>query len=86
MGRKKSPADASAEGLTGSQSVRLSLDLARMIAWICEIEGMKAHELLDPILRAPISARFERIKKRAEEIEKIKLKAQAEIEELRKKL
>jgi hypothetical protein len=67
---------------SGSSSVRLASDLARMVKWICEIEKLRAHELLDPLVRPQITARFERIREKAEEIERIKLRAQAEIEKI----
>lgn len=85
MGRKKKTQEVNGEIVTGSQSIRVSQDLARMVAWICEIEGLSALELVDPLIRPSITARFERIKKQIEEIEKIKQEAQTRIEKLRKR-
>lgn len=59
---------------TGSSTVRLSADLAYMVGWICEIEELTSIELLDPLLRKSVEARFERIRPTVQQIEELKRK------------
>ena len=57
-----------------SQSIRVGSEIARMVSWICEIEGITSVELIDPLIRPAILARFERMKKEVAEIERMQEK------------
>lgn len=82
MAKRKTPNEKSGSG--ASATTRIAGDLARMIVLICEMEGISTHELLDPILRPSVTARFDRIKKQIEEIERIKQKTREQLNENRK--
>jgi hypothetical protein len=61
----------------GTRMVRLYTDLADMIGWIVKLSGKKGYtaaQLVDPLLRPQIVARYDQIKP---QVDKIK-KAQAE--------
>ena len=67
-------------GRSGTTTVRVNGDLGYMISWICEIEDLKQHQLLDPLLRPQITSRFSRIKDTVDRIEDLKLKGKPEPE------
>ena len=65
--------------------VRVNADLADMIAWIVRIQGGTAAQLLDPLLRPFVHAKFEQIKPMVEQIAKIEQLAKDEINQLKDK-
>lgn len=64
------PPKEDGSGDAGTRMVRLYNDVADMIGWIVELEGGTAAQLLDPLIRGPIIARFERIKPQVQKIKK----------------
>ena len=65
-----------------NQTIRVGSELAHMISWICEVEGTNASELVVPLIKAAVTARFEKMKKEVQEIEKIQARLK---EKFRKK-
>jgi hypothetical protein len=57
------------DGEAGTRQVRVMEDLGEMISWIIRVEGGKTANLLDPMIRAQITARYQKHK---EVIEKIR--------------
>jgi hypothetical protein len=58
----------------GTGTVRVNGDLAYMISWICELEEIKSPQLMDPLIRPQILARFEKHRETVEGIEELKRK------------
>lgn len=52
-----------------THQIRVNADLGEMIAWIARVEDMTTAQLLDPMVRAQIQARY---KKHEAVIEKLK--------------
>lgn len=65
------------EGDRGTRQVRVMEDIAEMCGWIVRVEGGTTAQLLDPMVRAEIEARYERHRAAIEKI-------RAAEEELRK--
>ncbi len=63
-----------------TKQVRLNDDLAEMIAWICRINDVSSAQLVDPMLRPQITARYAALKHHVEAIKDAEEKArQAEL-------
>lgn len=77
MGRKRKIQNSDEDAST--KPVRVSGDLGTMIAWIAEIEGISTQQLLDGLLRAPITARFARIRQIVTEVEKYRNETKSEL-------
>lgn len=58
--------DGSGDGK--ARMVRLQNDIADMISWIVKLEGGTAAQLLDPLIRGPIKARYKRIEPQVKKI------------------
>jgi hypothetical protein len=58
----------SSEGERGTKQVRIMEDLAEMCSWIVRVEGGTTAQLLDPMVRAEVEARYERHKAAIEKI------------------
>lgn len=52
----------------GTHQIRVNADLGEMIAWILRIEGGTSAVLLDPMLRAQVTARYKRYEKEIDEL------------------
>jgi hypothetical protein len=50
---KKNEADRKRTG-----TIRVSMDIAKMIGWICQIRNSDVSDLVDPILRGPITMKY----------------------------
>lgn len=68
-GRPKNPDDLA------SRQVRVSADLAEMIGWIVRIQGGTVAQLVDPLIRPQISARYAALRPAIEAIEAAEAKA-----------
>lgn len=68
---------AQSEG-KGSHQIRVAPDLGEMISWIIRLEGGTTVQLLDPMIRAQLTARYEKHKPAVEKIQA----AEAEVERL----
>ena len=62
----------------GTTMIRVNADLAEMIAWVARLENTTAAQLVDPLVRAPVTAKYakhtaaiEKIKKAEENVRKI---------------
>lgn len=66
-----------ADGERPSRHVRVFEDMAEMVKWIGRVEGIGAAQLLDPLIRAPITARYKRIEKDVKKIIKAEQDAAA---------
>lgn len=68
----------------GTHQIRVNPDLGEMISWIIRIEGGTTAVLLDPMLRAQVTARYKKyeaeIKKLKDAEEKMR-KVEAEVKE-----
>lgn len=51
-----------------SHQVRVNADLGEMIAWIARVEEVSTSQLLDPMLRPQILARYERVRPSVEKM------------------
>ncbi len=70
MSSRGRPPKENGSGDTKAKMVRLSNDLAGMISWIVKLEGGTASQLLDPLIRGPIQARYAKIKPQVEKIKR----------------
>ena len=75
--RKKSARPKRADETGGTTMIRVNADLAEMIAWVARLENTTAAQLVDPLVRAPVSAKYarhtvaiEKIKKAEENVRK----------------
>lgn len=59
-----------------TKMVRLANDVAEMIGWIVKVDGGTAAQLLDPLIRAPIQARYRQIQPQVERIKQALAEAQ----------
>jgi hypothetical protein len=75
MGKARAKGDDKA-----SHQIRVNADLGEMIAWIVRVEETTTAQLLDPMLRAQIVARYKKIEAAVEEI-KAAEQALAKVEE-----
>lgn len=64
-----------ADGDQATKHVRLFEDIAEWVGWIVRIEGGSSSQLLDPLVRAPILARYKKIEHLVEEIKGAERKA-----------
>ncbi len=62
----------------GTTMIRVNADLAEMIAWVARLENTTAAQLVDPLVRTPVAAKYtkhsaaiEKIKKAEENVRKI---------------
>ena len=62
------------DGEAGTRQVRVFEDVGEMISWIVRVEGVKTSNLLDPMIRAQVTARYQKHK---EVIEKIRAAEEA---------
>lgn len=46
------------EGERGTRQIRAFEDIADMLGWICHFEGGSVAQILDPMLRAQVAARY----------------------------
>jgi hypothetical protein len=69
------------EGEQETKHTRVFMDVAEWIGWIVRIEGGSSAQLLDPLIRSPIGARYKRIEHLVEQVKQ----AEAEAERLKKK-
>lgn len=60
---------ADPDGRRPTKLVRVNKDLAVMLGWLAKLEGVKAAEFTDPLLRPAVVARYTKI---ATEVEAIK--------------
>lgn len=60
---------------TPTKMVRISTDLVDMLSAIIEVEGVTISDILDPLIRPQVTARYQKIKDRYEAILKLKSKA-----------
>lgn len=58
-----------------TRHVRVKPDIAEMVSWIVRVDGIKSAALLDPILRLPITTRFNKRKKAIDAIKKAETEA-----------
>lgn len=65
-GRPKKGTEAGA-----TATVRVFADLAEMIGWIVRLEGTPSSNLIDPLIRPQITARFETLRKDIDAIKRI---------------
>ena len=78
----------SEEGPANTRLIRAFEDLADMIAWIVRVEGGKTANLIDPMLRPEVTARYEKHRETIERIRKAEdelRRVEGEEEEKRKK-
>lgn len=68
-GRPKKGAEAGS-----TATLRVFSDLAEMIGWIVRLDGVSSANLLDPLIRPQISARYETIRKDVDAIKKLEAK------------
>lgn len=54
--------------------VRVADDIADMLSWLSDIEGTNIADILDPLVRPQVTARFERIRPTVEAIKAAKAK------------
>jgi len=69
----------------GSDTVRVSSDMKRMVKWICEIENISSVELMDWACRDRITSRFAPFAADVENEERIEAEKKARLEELKRK-
>lgn len=69
------PSKEDSSGDAGTRMVRLYNDVADMVGWIVELEGGTAAQLLDPLIRAAILARYKRIEPQVIKIKKAREEA-----------
>ena len=50
------------ESEAGTRQVRVFEDVGEMISWIVRVEGVKTSNLLDPMIRAQVTARYQKHK------------------------
>ena len=62
------------DGDAGTRQVRVFEDVGEMISWIIRVEGGKTANLLDPMIRAQVTARYQ---KHREVIDKIRAAEEA---------
>ena len=60
------------EGSAETRMIRIHGDLAEMIGWIVELQGLKTANLLDPLLRPAILARYKQIEPEVLAIKKLR--------------
>lgn len=76
MPSKKKPEKRSPGRPSGppTKAIRLPADLVDMLVRLAELEGegLTVAGIVDPLIRGPVVARYQRLKKAAEEIERIK--------------
>lgn len=72
------------EGEKGSRQVRVMDDVGEMISWIIRVEGGTTATLLDPMIRAQVTARYkkhevviQKIKEAQETLDKVEREAKA---------
>jgi hypothetical protein len=70
------------DGDQATRHVRLFEDLAEWVSWIVRVEGGSSAQILDPLLRAPLYARF---KKHEKVIEAIKAAERLAADSVKKK-
>jgi hypothetical protein len=58
------------EGPANTRLIRAFEDIADMLAWIVRIEGGTTANLIDPMLRPQVTARFERHRETVDRIKK----------------
>lgn len=68
MGKLGRPTKDDGSGDGKARMVRLQNDMADMISWIVKLEGGTAAQLLDPLIRGPIKARYKRIEPQVKKI------------------
>ena len=56
------PRPDTADDMGKTRHVRLSNDLVDMISWLAHIEGGSAAQIIDPLVRQAITARYEGIR------------------------
>lgn len=79
VGKQKSKGrPTNAEGPANTRLIRAFEDIADMIAWIVRVEGGTTANLIDPMLRPEVTARYQkheetvnRIKKAEDELRKV---------------
>lgn len=57
-----------------TRQVRTYEDIADMLAWINEIEGENVADIIDPLIRDGVTARFDRIRPTVDAIKAAKAK------------
>lgn len=93
VGKQKTNGRPTAEeGPANTRLIRTFEDIADMIAWIVRIEGGTTANLIDPMLRPEITARYEkhketieRIRKAEEEVQRIEQEEAAKREQSKPK-
>lgn len=70
MGKQRADGD---DAEKGTHQIRVHADLGEMISWIIRVEGGKTAQLLDPMLRAQIVARYEKYRDEIELLRKADL-------------
>lgn len=73
-GRPRGNADAE------TKQTRINDDLREMLAWIVRIEGGSSAQILDPLIRPEIEARYARVKPTVDRIKAKQAEIDAEIE------
>lgn len=75
-----------------THQIRVNADLGEMIAWIARVEDTTTSQLLDPMLRAQILARYkkhesaiDKIKEAEERLAKVEAEAKASTQEKERK-
>ncbi len=63
---------------TPTKMVRVQSDLADMLSAIIEVDGEAISDILDPLIRPQITARYANVKERYEAIQKLKNKGNEE--------
>jgi hypothetical protein len=70
MGKGRGGRPKKADGEMGTKHIRAMNDVAEMIGWIHRFEGIAVAQIVDPMLRGPVTARYKRYE---EQVEAIKL-------------
>jgi hypothetical protein len=78
-GRPKNPDDLA------TRQLRVHADLAEMVAWIVRVQGGTVAQLLDPLVRPQIVARYEMLRSHIEAIQRAEAAAQAAADGKRKR-
>ena len=85
--KQKKSAVADDGGPGGStRQVRVKSDVAEWLGWIYDIEGVESSELLDPLVRGPVLARYKRIEADVEKVKRTRAEGERLKEEARKRL
>ena len=60
------------EGAAETKLIRVHGDVAEMIGWIVELQGIKTANLLDPLIRPAVLARYKQIEPEVEAVKKLR--------------